>query len=593
MAFPSAWLDELLHKNDIVSVVSDYVELKPKGRKLWACCPLHGEKTPSFSVSPDKQLFYCFGCHAGGTVIQFVMDMERLTFYEAVQQLANRVGMELPNEINDREMQRQRAYKKRMIEANTEAARYYSRCFLDPETGREAQAYAARRGLNADIVTRFGIGYAPDTWDSLLKLLKGKGYSEKELVDAGLLVHNAERGTVYDAFRGRLIFPILGVNGQVLGFGARVMGDEKPKYINSNDTPAFNKRKNLFALNYAKNAKEDYFILCEGYTDVIALHMAGFQTAVASLGTSFTSEQAALMKKYKPKVIICYDGDAAGQNATQKAIALTTAAGLETKVLQIPDGLDPDEYIRKRGKEQFRALLGNCYGQVDFRCETALAKYDTSSDEQRVSAAKEVSDIIASLYTAIEREIYGAKYAKRLELNTDNYLALIEKKAAKLQKDRANEEKKRIILASEGYGDRVNPDMVKMKKAAYAEEALLGMAQISPEFLTKAEECGRLNPDDFMTGFGCKIYGLIRDCVNEHGRFDLALISEALSPEEIGRVTKMRVGRESLSDNSYEVFLQYADALRGEKEQSKESGEATFDSIQDIINKKKKQKPEG
>ena len=191
MAFPSAWLDELLHKNDIVSVVSEYVELKPKGRKLWACCPLHGEKTPSFSVSPDKQLFYCFGCHAGGTVIQFVMDMERLTFYEAVQQLAARANMELPNEINDRELQKQRAYKKRLAEANRDAARFYCRCFVDPSIGEPARAYAAKRGLNADIITRFGIGYAPDTWDSLSKHLRSLNYSEKELVDAGLLVHNS------------------------------------------------------------------------------------------------------------------------------------------------------------------------------------------------------------------------------------------------------------------------------------------------------------------------------------------------------------------------------------------------------------------
>ncbi len=412
MAFPSAWLDELLHKNDIVSVVSEYVELKPKGRKLWACCPLHGEKTPSFSVSPDKQLFYCFGCHAGGTVIQFVMDMERLTFYEAVQQLANRVGMELPNEINDREMQRQRAYKKRIIEANTEAARYYSRCFLNPATGKDAQAYAAKRGLNAEIVTRFGIGYAPDTWDSLLKLLKSKGYSEKELVDAGLLVHNTERNTVYDAFRGRLIFPILSVNGQVLGFGARVMGDEKPKYINTGDTPVYNKRNNLYGLYLHKNEKLDDLIMVEGYMDVIGLYKAGVKNAVASLGTALTQQQARLLKRYVEKVFIAYDGDAAGQNAMVRGLDILKAEGLEVRVITFPDDLDPDEYVQIYGKEGFDRLKENALSLNAFKLETMAKGYDLNDENGRERYAKAACAFVAGLQP-IEQERYYRLIAKK------------------------------------------------------------------------------------------------------------------------------------------------------------------------------------
>jgi len=412
MAFPSAWLDELLHKNDIVSVVSEYVELKPKGRKLWACCPLHGEKTPSFSVSPDKQLFYCFGCHAGGTVIQFVMDIERMTFYEAVQSLANRANMELPNEINDREMQRQRAYKKRLIEANTEAARYYSQCFLNPAIGKEAQAYAARRGLNADIVTRFGIGYAPDTWDSLLKLLKGKGYSEKELVDAGLLVHNADRGTVYDAFRGRLIFPILGVDGKVLGFGARVMGDEKPKYINTGDTPVYNKRNNLYGLYLHKNEKLDDLIMVEGYMDVIGLYKAGVKNAVASLGTALTQQQARLLKRYVEKVYISYDGDAAGQNATVRGLDILKAEGLEVRVITIPDDLDPDEYVQIYGKEGFDRLKENALSLNAFKLEAMAKGYDLNDENGRERYAKAACAFVAGLQP-IEQERYYKQIAKK------------------------------------------------------------------------------------------------------------------------------------------------------------------------------------
>lgn len=412
MAFPSTWLDELLHKNDIVSVVSEYVELKPKGRKLWACCPLHGEKTPSFSVSPDKQLFYCFGCHAGGTVIQFVMDMERLTFYEAVQQLANRVGMELPNEINDREMQRQRAYKKRMIEANTEAARYFCKCFLDPQIGKDAQAYAAKRGLNAEIVTRFGIGFAPDTWDSLKNLLKSKGYSEKELVDAGLLVHNSERNTVYDAFRGRLIFPILGVNGQVLGFGARVMGDEKPKYINTGDTPVYNKRNNLYGLYLHKNDKLDDLIMVEGYMDVIGLYKAGVKNAVASLGTALTQQQARLLKRYVEKVYIAYDGDAAGQNATVRGLDILKAEGLEVRVITFPDDLDPDEYVQIYGKEGFDRLKDNALSLNAFKLEAMAKNYDLNDENGRERYAKAACAFVAGLQP-IEQERYYKLIAKK------------------------------------------------------------------------------------------------------------------------------------------------------------------------------------
>ncbi len=412
MAFPSAWLDELLHKNDIVSVVSEYVELKPKGRKLWACCPLHGEKTPSFSVSPDKQLFYCFGCHAGGTVIQFVMDMERLTFYEAVQQLAARVNMELPNEINDRELQKQRAYKKRLLEANRDAARYFCRCFLDPAIGEKARAYAAKRGLNADIVTRFGIGFAPDTWDSLFKHLKSLNYTEKELIDAGLLVHNSERGTVYDAFRNRLIFPILNITGSVLGFGARVMGDEKPKYINTGDTPVYNKRNNLYGLNLHKNEKLDDLIMVEGYMDVIGLYKAGVTNAVASLGTALTQQQAHLLKRYVEKVYIAYDGDAAGQNAMVRGLDILKAEGLEVRVITFPDDLDPDEYVQIYGKDGFDRLKENALSLNAFKIETMARNYQLDDENAREQFAKLACAFVAGLQP-IEQERYYRLISKK------------------------------------------------------------------------------------------------------------------------------------------------------------------------------------
>ncbi len=581
MAFPPEFIEEVKRRNSLVDVISGYVSLRRAGSNHVACCPFHNEKTPSFTVFERSDSFYCFGCGAGGDVITFIMKAENLDYPSAVEFLAKRAGLTVPDNGYDKSTL---SKKRRTLDINKDAAKYFHEQLASGKYP-QAVAYIEKRGLQR-AVRRFGIGYNPPGGKALFNYLTGLGYSPKELNEAFV----CNRGG-YDIFNNRIIFPIIDAQGSVIAFGGRTMGDEKPKYLNSNDTQAFNKRKNLFALNYAKNAKEDYFILCEGYTDVIALHMAGFQTAVASLGTSFTSEQASLMKKYKPKVVICYDGDAAGQNATQKAIALTSAAGLETKVLQIPEGLDPDEYIRKYGKEGFALLLQKCYGQVDFRCEKVLSKYDLQSDEQRVSAAKETADVIASLSTTVEREIYGVKYAKRLDVSRDSFLLMIEKKAAAYQKAKKAEEHKRMLLASEGYGDRVNPDMVRMQKAAYAEEALLGIAQLSPEFLTKAEEEEKLSEDDFMTGFGGKIYALMLACVKEHGRFDVSLISESLSPEEVGRVVKMMIGRQQLHDNGYEVFLQYASALRDEKRQSgRKDEEATFENIQDIINKKKKKK---
>lgn len=412
MAFPNAWLDELMAKNDIVSVVSSYVELKPKGRKLWGLCPLHGEKTPSFSVSPDKQMFYCFGCHAGGTVIQFIMSMERLTFYEAVQSLAARANMELPDQVDDKAMQQQRAYKERLYAANKAAARYFMECFLDPDVGAPARTYAAKRGLSSEIVTRFGVGYAPDSWDSLKNHLEKQGFLQNELVDAGLLVHNTARDSVYDAYRGRLIFPILGANGMVLGFGGRVMTDEKPKYINTGDTPIYNKRNNLYGLYLYKTEKISDLVMVEGYMDVIGLYKAGVRNAVASLGTALTIQQARLLKRFVTTVYIAYDGDAAGQNAMVRGLEILRSEGLEVRVIVFPDGLDPDEYVQVYGKDGFDRLKENALALNAFKLETMANGVDFSDVNARERFAKSACAFVASLQP-IEQERYYKTIAQK------------------------------------------------------------------------------------------------------------------------------------------------------------------------------------
>ena len=404
MAFPQEWMDELLSKNEISDVISGYVALKPKGRKLWACCPLHGEKTPSFSVSPDKQLFYCFGCHAGGTVIQFVMDMEHLTFIEAVKLLAERAHMELPEERNNQDLLRQKRHRERLYAANKAAARFYCEQLLGPE-GKPGRDYAQKRGLVKDIIIRFGIGYAPEGWDNLMKHLQSQGFSQNELLDAGLLVKNPKSGRVYDAYRNRLIYPIIGIGDQVLGFGGRVLDDSKPKYINTGDTPIYNKRNNLYGLNLQRGAKLSDLIMVEGYMDVIGLYKSGVTNAVASLGTALTEQQARLLKKYVDTVYIAYDGDAAGQNATIRGLEILSHEGLAVRVIVFPDDLDPDEYVQIYGKSGFDALKANAYSLNAFKLETMAREHDLEDENGREQFAIKACAFISTLQP-VEQERY-------------------------------------------------------------------------------------------------------------------------------------------------------------------------------------------
>ena len=346
--FPDSWMGELLSKSDIASIASEYTLLKPKGKRLWGCCPFHSEKTPSFSVSPDTQLYYCFGCHAGGSVVQFVMEMEKLTYIDAIKYLAQRAGMELPEEVDDDRLRRERAIKERLYAACKAAAMFYHEKLMSPE-GKAAQQYLAKRGIDGAIAKKFGLGYAPAGWDNLLKHLTGQGFKKEELISAGLAVKGNREGSCYDAYRDRIIFPIINTYKRVLGFGARTMGDDIPKYLNTGDTPIFNKRNNLYAINLQKGQHNADLIMVEGYMDVISLYKAGVKNAVASLGTALTQQQARLIKRFVPRVYISYDGDSAGQNATLRGLDILSKEGLEVRVIVIPDGMDPDDYARKYG----------------------------------------------------------------------------------------------------------------------------------------------------------------------------------------------------------------------------------------------------
>ena len=433
MPFDRIFLDELSARNDIVDVVSQYVQLKKSGVNYFGLCPFHNEKTGSFSVSPDKQIFHCFGCGAGGGVITFVMKAEGLSFPDAVRYLADRAGMQVPEQ--GEEERRAARHRDRLYALCRDAARFYYDTLWRPEN-RAPQQYFIGRGLSRRTMNRFGLGYAPDSFHALMDAMTAKGYTRDELLDAGL-VSRSEKGRIYDRFRNRVMFPIIDVRGNVIAFGGRVMDDSKPKYLNSPETPIFHKSRNLFALNLSKTTKNDYFILAEGYMDVIALHQAGFDSAVASLGTSLTEEQARIIARHTERIVISYDADGAGQSAAQRAIDILKRCDLQVKVLRIPGAKDPDEFIKARGAAAFRALIERSEDHNAFRIEQIAAKYDLEDDEARVLFLKDAARMLAGIESSIEREVYAGRAAKMAGVTQpkDRTLAYADVKSAKAEEN--------------------------------------------------------------------------------------------------------------------------------------------------------------
>ncbi|MBQ8217164.1 MAG: DNA primase, partial [Oscillospiraceae bacterium] len=427
MAFPENFITELAERNDIVDVVSSYVRLgKKSGSNLFGLCPFHGEKTPSFSVSADKQIYHCFGCGKGGGVINFVMEIENLSFPEAVEFLAKRAGMAIPEQAADKDAKR----RSRLLDANRDAARFFHQQ-LGTEAGKAAVDYMQRRRISPKVARNFGLGYAPDTWDSLLHALRDKGYTDYELLDAGL-VKRGKNGGFYDMFRNRLMFPVIDVRGNVIGFSGRILGDGEPKYLNTPETLVFNKSRNLFALNLAKKSKSGYIILSEGNIDVVSLHQAGFDSAVASLGTSLTPEQARMISRYANEVIIAYDSDNAGMKAAQRAISILEKLDLKVKVLKMQDAKDPDEYIKLKGPDAFRNLIEASEHQIDYRLGQITAKYDLSSDEQKVEFLKEASELVAKFPGSVERQVYAMRVAQMANVDARIVQDEVERRRKKL-----------------------------------------------------------------------------------------------------------------------------------------------------------------
>ena len=439
--FSEQFLQELSERNDIVDVVSGYVQLtKRSGSNLFGLCPFHSEKTPSFSVAPDKQIYHCFGCGKGGSVIGFIMEIENLSFPDAVGFLARRAGMAMPEENDHGESKR----RERMLHLNRDAARFFHEQLKTP-AGQTARDYIARRGLTARTVTNFGLGFAPNTWSSLTDAMKQKGYSERELFEAGLVRQGKSGRGVYDTFRNRLMFPVIDVRGNVIGFSGRILDDGEPKYMNSPETLVFSKSHNLFALNLAKKSKSGYLILAEGNIDVASLHQAGFDSAVASLGTSLTPEQARLMSRYVNEVVIAYDNDGAGQKAAQRAITILEKLDVRVRVLRMEGAKDPDEYIAKFGADAFRNLLEKSENHVEYRLDSLKANFDLTSDEQKVAYLKEAADIVAQLPGAVEREVYAMRLSEQTGVPKAAVLDEVDKRL-KQRSRRAKKEAQRTEL---------------------------------------------------------------------------------------------------------------------------------------------------
>lgn len=400
--FPTAWMDDFYSRVDIVQVVSAYVPLKKNGSRYWGLCPFHHEKTPSFSVNGEQNLYYCFGCKAGGNVVQFVEEMEHLTYREAVEYLARQIHMPIPETQEDPDYERRRSQRERLLGANKAAARWYHAQLWLPENQRILD-YLHKRGLDDGTIRKFGLGAAPEEWDALTRALEQQGYTQDELRLAGLTVVKQE--TRFDMFRSRAIFPIIDAQGQVLGFGGRAMGDAQPKYLNTSDTPVFNKRKGVYAANLLRKQRDlKRVILVEGYMDVVALIQHGVNGVVATLGTALTNEQARLLKRYAPEIWVSYDGDSAGQHAIMRALEIFEQEDIRARVLFFPDNLDPDEFIRQRGLDAFEHLRP--LKAAEYRMQRAKEDLDLSDDDQRIEYAKRCAQILSKVREPVELETY-------------------------------------------------------------------------------------------------------------------------------------------------------------------------------------------
>lgn len=528
MPLPDEFIYQLKLANPIDTTMGRYVHLIRSGSNYKCLCPFHSEKTPSCTVYTGTQSFYCFGCGAGGDVITFTKQIENLDTYEAIKLLAERGGLEMPeNDLNKDGAK----LKLRILEMNREAANFFYRNLLQGQDKRGLQ-YAVQRGLTPKAIKKYAIGYAPAAWDGLMKHLEGLGFTREEMLSAGLIRQNA-RGC-FDFFRERVMFPIIDLRGNVIAFGGRLIEGEGPKYLNSGDTPVFKKSRNLFSLNFAKNANVKQLILAEGYMDVIAINQAGFEQVVATLGTALTAEQARIMAQYATEVVLCYDSDSAGQNATHRAINLLSEAGLHTRILKVQDAKDPDEYIRKFGATRFKLLLDNSGGAINFELARCREGLDLATEQGKFDFLRRTVQVLAGIRNEMEREVYLSRIAKEEEISPDVLHAQVK---AQLRKSYYTEKKQswNAMMAKSSFRDELNPEAPQYQREAKAEEQILAYLFLHPDLLPEVEK--RLKPEHFFTSLHRKIYEVFCERMPETDIFSVSIFRDACSDAEMGRIT--------------------------------------------------------
>ena len=579
MAFPEAFLDELIARNPIEDVVSQYVNLKRSGSNLFGLCPFHGEKTPSFSVSPDKGIYYCFGCHKGGSVINFEMEIEGLSYPDAVRALAKRAGLEVPE---DEQYQSRYRQQERLWAMHKEAARFFHSRLYAP-IGANALQYATGRGMPKSILIKFGIGYAPDSWTDLVDYLRSKNYTDQELRDSGLVTVSQKNGNLFDRFRDRLMFPIIDVRGNVIGFGGRIMDSSDKsaaKYLNSPETLIFNKRKNLFALNLAKKSKLGYLILVEGYMDAIALHQYGFDCAVASLGTALTEDGANLLSRYTEQVVLIYDGDEAGQNATQRAIPILEKAGLQVKVLKMRDAKDPDEYLKKFGADRFRILLEESANRVEYQLNAILKKYDLRDDEQKVQYLQESAGLIGSLSSAVQREVYGGRVAEAAGISED----AMRLEVNRALKRRTYQEKKKQEKIDLSPARNLQPKEKSIRysnlRSARAEEMIIAQVLREPALFAQIPD---LQPELFSSEFLGRAFRQLRDRYHQGLDVSLGGLSD-FTAEEMSHLAGISQQQGPVNERS---LLDCANIIREEYQKSQTKTEDDLMRFREKLQKSK------
>lgn len=559
MAIPGAVIEEIKYRSDIESVISSYISLKRRGKNLIGLCPFHGEKTPSFTIYPENGSFYCFGCKVGGDVFTFVKMIENLDYIEAVKLLADRAGVTVPENGYDDSLHRLR---NTIYEINRETARFYHG-YLMSEKGKWAQEYYLSRGLSLKTVKAFGLGAAPDEWDALSKHLRNKGYSFEDMYQANV-VSKSQKGSYFDRFRKRIMFPIINIRGNVVGFSGRRFGEDKneAKYINTGDTPVYKKSQNLFALNIAKANCAKQLLLVEGNLDAISLHQAGFNNAVAPLGTAFTEEQAQLISRYTEEVVICFDSDEAGKIATKKAMNLLSKTGVSIKIMQLPDGKDPDEFLKKNTPEAFGKLLDGAVSDIEFKLLDAADTINPNSDEGKIKYLKNAAEILSKTSDPIEVEYYITKLSSEYGMSKS---AIISKIAQLKQQEKKKEHRKEISKVVNDTFDRkeINPERRGHELAEKAERTILSVVMNHPDKLKEVTE--NITEESFITSLNRRIFSVIKEILNNNQFFDISLLGDRFSPEELGLISRL-LNEEKIRENIDAVLRDCFKVLRDEKE---------------------------